>query len=93
VTDEDPRVTSPEERLRRFGQHDHVRVYGRDFATRLEQANFGVRADDFGVRLPPERQRYFGIDPGEHVYVCWKQAPGAARTAASETSPRTTRST
>jgi hypothetical protein len=43
-TDEDPAVTSPAERLRRFGQDDHVRIYGRaDFARRLEDAGFRVR--------------------------------------------------
>lgn len=37
---EDPTVTSPRERKRLFGQCDHVRSYGRDFAGRLEQAGF-----------------------------------------------------
>ncbi|MDJ0761661.1 MAG: methyltransferase domain-containing protein [Myxococcota bacterium] len=36
-TDEDINA-SPEERTRRFGQHDHVRYYGNDFQQRLEDA-------------------------------------------------------
>lgn len=38
ITDEDPSVISPEERLRRLGQEDHVRVYGRDFLDPLAAA-------------------------------------------------------
>jgi SAM-dependent methyltransferase len=41
---EDASVTSPEERLRLFGQHDHLRRYGPDYAERLEQAGFDVTA-------------------------------------------------
>lgn len=41
-TDEDPAVTDPSERTRRFGQFDHVRVYGRDIVQRLEAARFAV---------------------------------------------------
>lgn len=46
-TDEDPSVLDPVERLRRFGQEDHVRFYGRDdFARRLEDAGFRVTCLD-----------------------------------------------
>lgn len=41
-TIEDPSVTNPEERLRRFGQIDHVRLYGDDFKARIESAGFTV---------------------------------------------------
>lgn len=49
-TVEDPSVTEPEERRRRFGQEDHVRRYGPDFADRLRVAGFevvAVRPRDF----------------------------------------------
>lgn len=42
-TVEDPGVTDPAERRRRFGQEDHVRRYGPDFADRLREAGFRVR--------------------------------------------------
>lgn len=42
VTREDPAVTDPGERLRLYGQEDHVRQYGRDFLDRLSQAGFEV---------------------------------------------------
>lgn len=41
-TDEDPSA-SPEERLRRFGQADHVRIYGEDFEARLASAGIKAR--------------------------------------------------
>ena len=41
-TDEDPAVTDPAERERRFGQRDHVRRYGLDFADRVRAAGFEV---------------------------------------------------
>jgi SAM-dependent methyltransferase len=49
-TFEDPSVTDPKERLRFFGQADHVRAYGPDFVERLREAGMTVRkysASDF----------------------------------------------
>lgn len=42
TTFEDPTVVSPEERLRVFGQRDHVRIYGHDYSDRLREAGFTV---------------------------------------------------
>lgn len=42
ATDEDPSVTCPAERARRFGQFDHVRVYGHDLIERLRKPGFQV---------------------------------------------------
>lgn len=41
-TFEDARVTDPRERERRFGQFDHLRRYGKDFASRLAAPGFAV---------------------------------------------------
>lgn len=40
TTFEDSSVTSDEERLRKFLQEDHVRLYGRDIKERIEAAGF-----------------------------------------------------
>jgi len=49
---EDDTIVSPQDRLRVFGQEDHVRRYGPDFVDRLREAGFEVRvigvADLFG---------------------------------------------
>lgn len=42
-TYEDWSITSPEGRLRAFGQEDHVRVYGADVVRRFERAGVRVR--------------------------------------------------
>lgn len=39
-TIEDPSLTDPRERERRFGQDDHVRIYGADFPTRIREGGF-----------------------------------------------------
>ncbi|HEU5170405.1 MAG TPA: methyltransferase domain-containing protein [Gemmatimonadales bacterium] len=78
-TFEDPSVTSPEERLRLFGQHDHVRVYGRDYPERLAQAGFIVRVEDFAALLPPPMRTYYGLMPGELVYRGEKAGRPAGR--------------
>jgi SAM-dependent methyltransferase len=49
-TFENPSVTDPKDRLRLFGQDDHVRIYGPDFVGRLKEAGLAVRkysASDF----------------------------------------------
>jgi len=41
-TFEDPMITDPDERLRVYGQSDHVRIYGPDYLDRLEESGFVV---------------------------------------------------
>ena len=51
--DEDPRVVTEDHRLRRFGQSDHVRLFGRDAAKLIEEAGFEVKTIE-GCRAPSE---------------------------------------
>lgn len=69
-TYEDDRIVTPEGRERHFGQHDHVRWYGRDFATRLEEAGFEVREEAFAAALPAEDVRRFGLRTLERIHLC-----------------------
>ena len=63
-----------EERERLFGQADHVRVYGRDFTARLEQAGFTVRVEDLTRELGEEARRY-GLRPRRpDLHLCTKEA-------------------
>jgi predicted SAM-dependent methyltransferase len=41
-TIEDESITSPQDRLRLYGQSDHVRAYGKDFSQRLIDGGFDV---------------------------------------------------
>lgn len=58
VTDEDLSVTSPAERLRRFGQADHVRMYGDDFAERAARSGLNVEVVDQGAFAADIIQRF-----------------------------------
>jgi SAM-dependent methyltransferase len=74
ATIEDPKVTSPEERLRVFGQRDHVRLYASDYQDRLQTVGFSVElwsaADEYGERfvrtycLLRKERLYIGRKPG-----------------------------
>jgi len=46
-TFEDPTVQTDEERFSRFGQRNHVRLYGRDIKKRIESAGFHVEVVDY----------------------------------------------
>jgi ubiquinone/menaquinone biosynthesis C-methylase UbiE len=88
-TVEDPSISDPQERLRLFGQKDHVRRYGPDFVDRLREAGFAVetiRPDDF---LSPEEIERMAIDrkyAGE-IYHCTKNAAASPSQNAKSTRP------
>jgi SAM-dependent methyltransferase len=63
VTDEDPSA-GEDERLRRFGQADHVRRYGTDLRERLGAAGFDVTVVDYLARLGPGSVRRYGLGGG-----------------------------
>lgn len=69
VTDEDPSITDPEERIRRFGQYDHVRQYGQDYPKRLEEAGFKVEAFNTLEELSQEELERYALMKGETLYV------------------------
>ena len=69
-TDEDASVTDPDERRRRFGQNDHVRIYGDDLEERLSSAGFTtvepVSVDDF----TEEQVARHRLRAGDAVLIC-----------------------
>jgi len=73
-TFEDPKVTSPEDRERIFGQTDHVRIYGKDYADRLKKAGFEVEeykwTEDTDLNNPNNR---LGLNEDEVVFYCLKK--------------------
>jgi SAM-dependent methyltransferase len=73
TTFEDPSVTDPRERHRVFGQYDHVRVYGRDYLQRLEEAGFEVSVNEFVKELPASMIGELGLDSSETIYLCRKR--------------------
>ena len=75
-TFEDPSITDPKERERLFGQYDHVRQFGRDYAEVLRKAGFDVTEDRLYYELPEsQRERMHLARRGEEiVYRCNKLA-------------------
>ena len=67
-TYEDPTIVTPSGRRRAFGQEDHVRLYGRDFTTRLEAAGFSVTVRAYAEELWPAERRHYGVH-GDPIYI------------------------
>ncbi len=67
-TYENPSISTPDQRALHFGQHDHVRYYGRDFRDRVAQHGFSVSeftAEGADVII-------YGLLRGEKVFFCQK---------------------
>ena len=73
ATYEDSSIISPQERLKAFGQDDHVRIYGVDYTERLKEAGFEVTEDEFVMELNEGNVQKFGLDTNEIIYFCSKQ--------------------
>ncbi len=74
TTIEDPSITDPEERLRLFGQRDHVRIYGRDFETRLAEARFSVAVEQPQRELDETTVERCGLMTDDDIFLCRKAA-------------------
>ncbi len=72
ITYENPSIEEPSERLKHFGQQDHVRVYGTDYTQRLQQAGFTVEVIDFAATFSHNERFRFGMKDGEEIYRCTK---------------------
>ena len=69
ATDEDP--TAPvEERVRRFGQDDHVRYYGDDLEQRLRTNGLLPTTVCPAAAWPTAQTRRFGLQPQEEIWIC-----------------------
>ena len=85
TTDHDPSVTTEIERERRYGQKDHVRMYGDDFLERLITTGFDVTTlteADFSPELclrlvltPPVKSLRPLATNLRRIYFCKKSAP------------------
>jgi hypothetical protein len=72
-TIEDPTATTDAQRIERFGQEDHVRLYSRrDYIQRLQAAGFEVQAESYPTTLGSDAVGRFGLVEDEEVFVCSK---------------------
>jgi len=74
-TYEDPSITDPQERLKAFGQEDHVRKYGTDgvYLDRLKETGFHVEIIQPSDFLDDKQIEKMGItDAAQDIYYCTK---------------------
>lgn len=67
-TYENDSITDPEERTRIFGQYDHRRIYGTDYADRLREAGFEVEVIDYAAQLGDETRTRYAL-PEDRIYL------------------------
>ena len=67
----DDSITDPDERTRIFGQYDHRRIYGRDYADRLAAAGFDVEEWDYRAEFSEAEQELYAL-PEDHIYIVRK---------------------
>lgn len=70
-TYEDKTITSPEGRTKAFLQHDHLRLYGRDFPVRLSASGFNVEKYELKEHLKIEKVALYGTG-NKIIYSCTK---------------------
>lgn len=77
-TFEDTSIITAEERLKYFGQEDHVRIYGRDYKERLEESGFSVEVVPYLRNMSERLIDYYRLAPDndtkEDIYVCTKSS-------------------
>ncbi|MDA9144579.1 methyltransferase domain-containing protein [Flavobacteriaceae bacterium] len=71
-TFEDYTITDKKERTRIFGQYDHVRVYGKDYYTRLNTVGFESKGITFINTMSIEEIDRFGLPQKERIPVAVK---------------------
>lgn len=69
---EDPNITDPVEREQVFGQRDHVRKYGKDYAERLSTSGLKVVEIPFIKDLDPPLIQKHALPETEMIYCCSK---------------------
>lgn len=73
-TIEDPTVTSPNERRKKFGQTDHVRRYGKDFSYRIQQSGFTDKIYEVPDLFSSEDAERMGLtEASGEIYFCTKK--------------------
>jgi SAM-dependent methyltransferase len=72
-TYEDASIIEPKDRERAFGQHDHVRIYGRDLLDRLRQVGFEVDEINYIEEVTMEQRSRFRLErdgQAEPIHLC-----------------------
>ena len=68
----DLNVKTKKERMEKFGQYDHVRIYGLDYFSRLEKVGFHVKQVKYASKFKKEEILKYSIEENEIIPVCKK---------------------
>lgn len=71
-TYEDNSITDKKERAKIFGQYDHVRIYGRDYFSKLRSMGFKVEEVDYTNKLSIADVDHYRLAKGEIIPVVSK---------------------
>ena len=69
-TYEDPAIVDPDARRAAYWQHDHVRLYGRDFPSRVAAAGFDVESIAMTEELGAGAAARHGLLPSDLIHLC-----------------------
>ncbi|MDC1534802.1 class I SAM-dependent methyltransferase [Flavobacteriaceae bacterium] len=72
LTFQDDSITDKEERNKIFGQYDHVRIYGKDYFTKLKNIGFKVQKINYSEKFSDNEILKYSIVKGEIIPVCTK---------------------
>jgi SAM-dependent methyltransferase len=70
TTLEDETVQTPAARLAIYGQADHVRLYGRDFVSRVASAGFDVTERNLWRELERHQTLRYGLVEHDSLFIC-----------------------
>ena len=73
-TYEDPSITTPEGRLKAFGQSDHVRLFGTDYREIVEGYGLDVKVYSPQERLTPGEVERYALIPDDVIMICTLKA-------------------
>ena len=74
-TFEDESIRDDEGRLQAFGQEDHVRLYGKDLFSRLQDAGFVSKVLEHDAALKDCDERLYGVNRRE-PFICMERPGG-----------------
>lgn len=69
---EDDSITDKKKRAEIFGQYDHVRIYGKDYFKKLEEAGFIVKPVSYSSELSAEEVDQYRLAKNEVIPLVYK---------------------
>ena len=75
ITYEDSTIVTPEDRVKHFGQWDHLRIFGDDFSTIIKSKGFDVITINES-NIPKNIQDKYVISPPIYHLILWQLIKG-----------------